>query len=134
MKKEEADLLVAALRSGKYKQNKGSLRRGDAFCCLGVYCDIKGVEWSPHELGEGIFKAKHSESDDYSYYLLTDYYCELGGFKSVSGGTDECVLATVPEELEPEGFRNLYMLSELNDSGFTFERIADIIEKNWEHI
>ncbi|MES2366991.1 MAG: hypothetical protein V4563_14040 [Pseudomonadota bacterium] len=31
---------VAALRSGKYKQGKGKLRRGDEFCCLGVLCDL----------------------------------------------------------------------------------------------
>lgn len=33
---------IAALRSGKYKQGKSRLKRGDAFCCLGVACDIKG--------------------------------------------------------------------------------------------
>ena len=31
---------VEALRSGKYQQAKGSLRRGDAMCCLGVACDL----------------------------------------------------------------------------------------------
>ena len=31
---------VAALRSGKYQQGRGALRKGDTFCCLGVACDL----------------------------------------------------------------------------------------------
>lgn len=34
---------VAALRSGDYKQTTGVLRLGDAFCCLGVLCEVAGV-------------------------------------------------------------------------------------------
>jgi hypothetical protein len=38
--------LVAALRSGRYKQIRGSLKRGDCFCADGVACDISGLgEW-----------------------------------------------------------------------------------------
>lgn len=32
--------LVAALRSGKYKQCRNTLHKGDKFCCLGVACDL----------------------------------------------------------------------------------------------
>ncbi len=37
-----------ALRSGKYKQGRHSLRnKNDTFCCLGVLCDISGMgEWT----------------------------------------------------------------------------------------
>lgn len=31
---------VKALRSGEFKQGKRRLRDGDAFCCLGVACDL----------------------------------------------------------------------------------------------
>lgn len=31
---------VRALDSGKYKQGKGRLQRGDTYCCLGVACKI----------------------------------------------------------------------------------------------
>ena len=35
-----------ALESGKYKQADGQLRAGDAFCCLGVACDLSGTgDW-----------------------------------------------------------------------------------------
>lgn len=40
--------LVARLRSGKYEKCKGRLRRGGAFCALGVGCDILADE----ELGQ----------------------------------------------------------------------------------
>ena len=33
---------LEALRSGKYEQTQGTLRDGDAFCCLGVLCDLTG--------------------------------------------------------------------------------------------
>jgi hypothetical protein len=41
---------IKALRSGKFKQAKGVLRRGEGYCCLGVACvaaDIKDVPRSP---------------------------------------------------------------------------------------
>lgn len=31
---------IAALRSGTYKQGMGQLKNGDAYCCLGVACDL----------------------------------------------------------------------------------------------
>jgi hypothetical protein len=47
--KEFATRWLAALRSGKYKQAKGALLLKDAegnksYCCLGVACDIQGIE------------------------------------------------------------------------------------------
>ena len=34
---------LQALESGEYKQARGSLRKGNAFCCLGVACDVSGM-------------------------------------------------------------------------------------------
>ena len=31
---------VEALRSGKYEQGNECLRKGDKFCCLGVFCEV----------------------------------------------------------------------------------------------
>lgn len=51
MKRELAERWAAALRSGKYKQGKNALRTGkDTYCCLGVLCDIQGIE-IPHGAG-----------------------------------------------------------------------------------
>lgn len=35
---------VKALRSGKYKQGRGTLLEDNRFCCLGVACSIAGVD------------------------------------------------------------------------------------------
>ena len=43
---------VAALRSGDYEQGRGSLQRGDKYCCLGVACvvaEINGVSVTKFE-------------------------------------------------------------------------------------
>lgn len=43
VQKKRVAKLVAALRSGKYKQARHRLRDGDRFCCLGVACDVHRV-------------------------------------------------------------------------------------------
>lgn len=40
MKPEIKAQWLTALRSGEYKQGTGALRNGNAFCCLGVLCDL----------------------------------------------------------------------------------------------
>lgn len=35
---------VRALRSGEYKQTRGTLTDGEGFCCLGVLCKVAGLE------------------------------------------------------------------------------------------
>jgi hypothetical protein len=42
----QAKLWVEALRSGEYKQTSGALKdEFDGYCCLGVLCEISGLEW-----------------------------------------------------------------------------------------
>ena len=38
------DKWIEALRSGKYKQGKGYLKKGDYYCCLGVFCEVIGLK------------------------------------------------------------------------------------------
>ena len=44
MNREIGTKWVSALRSGKYKQGKCALHNADSFCCLGVLCEVMGVE------------------------------------------------------------------------------------------
>lgn len=40
---------VEALESGQYAQTYGRLRKGDAYCCLGVACEVTGgSRWDDH--------------------------------------------------------------------------------------
>jgi hypothetical protein len=40
MNKKWKEKWIAALRSGKYKQGHGALKKNNNYCCLGVLCDI----------------------------------------------------------------------------------------------
>ena len=107
---EMAKRWTDALRSGKYEQGKYWLRKGDRFCCLGVLCDVVGVEWSP----------PRDEEEGY-----------------VANGTDRIGLPDVVKDAA--GMRDSigrYSPSEsmtwLNDFlGWDFEQIADFIHTNW---
>lgn len=98
---------IAALRSGEYKQGTDFLcSSDDKFCCLGVACDLLGVDWQQCPSGVWAANAKTST-------LPPDLQYKLG--------------------LGPTGF--LYprgeALANLNDGGKSFLEIADIIEQNW---
>lgn len=45
MDKNLKKVWVKALRSGDYKQGKGNLYKKGRFCCIGVLCDIQGIDW-----------------------------------------------------------------------------------------
>lgn len=75
---------LEALRSGKYEQGNGALRRveGNAFCCLGVLADVCGEKWSLHPSGtkyqlEGDIHFWATNTP--SYGTLTDQFCQSVG-------------------------------------------------------
>lgn len=115
---------VKALRSGKYEQTCGVLRRakdstyGVAHCCLGVLCDISEQgEWGVGDTAYG----------------MTQYKC-------VGGGDDTALPPMVQEwaGMKSEGGTRAGKrknLMHLNDnSRYTFEKIANIIEKEWKDL
>lgn len=97
------DKWIAALRSGKYGQTKGRLKRGENyFCCLGVACDISG--------------AGHWESNNDYYYLDAEDFVSHtlnSRLKAIFGLTNT-------EENEAIS---------MNEEGRTFEEIADYLER-----
>ncbi len=112
MKAEAKALWIAALRSGVYTQAQGSLRSRDAFCCLGVACDI-------FKQGEEIW--------EYGVFKLA-----AGAVSSHAMFLPECILARMGlEEKAPRLFirGEWHKLHNLNDGGFTFSQIADLIEE-----
>jgi hypothetical protein len=40
MTQAQKEQWLAALRSGRHKQCIGAMRRGDSYCCLGVFCNV----------------------------------------------------------------------------------------------
>ena len=128
-----AKKLVEALRSGKFKQGRGTLHLGDEYCCLGVACEISGLgEWVPDEESLSEEETRRwSGAQSYKISVLgvttqessclpqevRDYF----GFTNNAGGAVEWLRAPSLHGAVP-------CLMSLNDCGATFEEIADIIE------
>lgn len=136
---------VEALRSGRYKQGQHVLQTPDGkFCCLGVYCDIAGVPMS--------WGVREYRTDDGSYVTgsLPIYGgSEWGGHSHIPPGyeipraspTDRWTSspfngnefifeALIPSDDSNESapYWGGVSLTWMNDKGFTFAQIADVID------
>ena len=107
---------LAALRSGDYQQGPNRLCQGESperYCCLGVFCELKELPrtWAAY----GYWKYTiHGESR----------YADIGNLEPALGP-----LGTLPGcFVRTADARKRGSLSNLNDNGFTFAEIADIIE------
>lgn len=115
---------VAALRSGEYRQGRGSLRKksigGDRFCCLGVLCDIYAKEksektaWVPSD----VYNDKDFSFGNHGTALPPRSVNTWAGLISDLDWGDILIKAS----------RTSGTLYELNDSGSSFKKIADYIE------
>lgn len=115
MKQEVAEQWAAALRSGKYKQTVQRLRDTQGFCCLGVLCDISGIaEWYP--IGK---ESWYGDATEQSPVALPTIVREWAGLRT--------------RLADREGHKDM-ALSQLNDRGYTFEDIADIIDAEWPEL
>jgi hypothetical protein len=101
---------VDALRSGDYQQGRNYLRTDNGFCCLGVLCDLYGkennVEWNLANNGHN--------------YEFQDMESYLPSSVRKWAGVEGC---------NPHINDGESTLVRLNDSGSTFEQIADVIEE-----
>jgi hypothetical protein len=111
VKKEIKKLWVGALRSGEYKQTTGKLRDGDAFCCLGVLCNL-------HAQAHPEIAAKQKDKTHYMGFeeVLPSVVREWAGMTYRNG--DHVVIGN-----------RLAELSHHNDAGRSFEEIANAIEE-----
>ena len=102
---------LSALRSGDYKQTQLHLHTDDGFCCLGVLCDLYGkehnVEW---ELANG---------DTYYEFQDQTAYLPLPVVEWAGTGSHDPYISS-----------QSLTLTEFNDNGYTFNEIADLIEKH----
>jgi hypothetical protein len=100
---------VSALRSGEYQQTQRRLHDENGFCCLGVLCDLyrkeNQLEW------------EHSSYKDVYMFQDTVAFLPL----SVIEWSD--IADSNPPVNDGDS-----SLANLNDTGFTFNEIADVIE------
>src|SRR6478609_3745372 len=130
---------LAALRSGEYQQGQGQLNCDNTYCCLGVACDIavkegmgrwqKGSgDYIKHYVDE-LMDSTHDFLDRSNSGVLTRGLAQFLGM----GETGEFEIQRVDDESkcghgEGESRDLEHWLTTLNDNGFTFSQIADIIE------
>lgn len=113
MKKEIADRWVSALRSGDYAQGIGYLNNAGNYCCLGVLCEI----------------VKEEINLPVSDHRLVEY----GKVGNVAVLPPEVVYFT--EMRTDDGFlSNGLTLAGMNDKGMNFNKIADVIEENYQYL
>lgn len=117
MKPEIKQKWVAALRSGQYSQATGRLRRQDAYCCLGVLCDLY-----QKETGDGQWVPIDPITTD-GYDFLNSNALVPTEVQRWAGLPSADPSVPVPGLNVPRG------LAYLNDNGNKFTDIADIIEK-----
>jgi hypothetical protein len=112
MKPEIKQKWVQALKSGKYRQGKGSLKNKlNEYCCLGVLCDLHSKETSIKWNGD-VYLDKCIQ--------LPSEVMEWAGIDNMVGRS-----GMVDSDIN---LRPIY-LTDLNDSGRTFKEIAEIIEE-----
>lgn len=110
------DKWIAALRSGEYQQGTNHLKYGDHFCCLGVLTDLyikeKGLTWDSKSPGSINGLSAIPSWDVVSWAGLNE--------------ANPSVI--VPESIRGETGCTCDSLAQMNDRGYTFEQIADVIE------
>lgn len=122
MHQEIAKKWAEELRSGRYKQGVGYLRKGDKYCCLGVLCEIMDPK-----MARLAVSAKHGV-DAYLYNgnfeVLPDTVMGWAGMKTSNGGFKG--KSSFNTDVAYGG-----CLASRNDAGVLFSEIADLIDANW---
>ena len=121
---------VTALRSGEYAQTNECLHDIHGMCCLGVLCDLYSKEHPA--LAEWDVLSKDEDAASYrrfemleNYEVLPEDVQEWANMKSfdgsyTAGGYD--------------GTPYTESLAALNDKGYTFNDLADIIEERGSNL
>ena len=143
MKTEIKEKWLTALRSGNYKQTKGTLRKNNSFCCLGVLCDIVKDDIVEDDV---VFNNVPVEWKDLNLITANNIYEILGESDVLPPrvviycGLDDDNPSFELNEIIINYLKNIHNndvdinrkgnLAELNDAGADFNFIADVIEKN----
>lgn len=134
-------LWLEALESDEFKQGTSQLRHGDRYCCLGVLSELHrrehpDAEWRKGTWGCAAMNGLEVDSDDYTYFdgtnrtegepvSLTPAVAEWAGLEY--GDDGEPTFDPYVKAAYPGGEPDLHNLSTLNDSGWTFRQIAELI-------
>lgn len=108
--------LLEALRSGRYTQGTGKLLSNGMHCCLGVgseICNLAKKYLEGHIYATFFYlNGKHSGNVPPKEWWISYYGWDYDGLPCKT----------------KDGIKNHYSLYELNDDGWSFDEIADLIE------
>lgn len=113
---------VAALRSGQFKQGHGVLSNGEEYCCLGVACVLAGIEADPTPYGD---------DEPYRLYFDNEPLVLPQRGQDWLGVDEGNPNIDAPRWLRidtQDGDPWPADVATLNDDGFTFNQIADLVE------
>lgn len=150
MKKRVLTKWLKALRSGKYKQGRGTLCQTDkkgneSFCCLGVLCDLYQKEQkrnkkrglrvetiSAENSMVGVLSPKPASIKSYDDCdgTLPNKVIKWAGFREYNSDGE----FLYSKESYPELINLNDGNSDLKIKGCSFSKIADIIEKHHEQL
>jgi len=117
---------VNALRSGKYEQSSERLRSVSGYCCLGVLCDIYAQEHNTEWEFRGN-EETNLQPMDYWYYEGESEFLPESVMDWAELKTNNPQLRVDVEDGE-DNWNYKEGVSNLNDSGYTFTTIANLIE------
>lgn len=114
---------LEALRSGRFEQATNALRSEAGFCCLGVLCEISRMgEWNNEDYRLGSISFAN---------ILPKPVADAAGLLTRN---PNIALDNLSEQqiqmIELKAYNGSISLADLNDAGFTFTEIADLIEKH----
>lgn len=119
-------LWLEALRSGDYQQGKSVLQGDGKFCCLGVLCDLAEragvIEGVSQPSARTDYETVRVYKDGYAGTFNQTEVLPLK-VRDWAQISDASPLVSLPA-MNPS-------LAELNDSGMSFNEIADVIEEHF---
>ena len=129
MRRDILNKWVTALRSGEYKQTTGYLHDSRGMCCLGVLCDLYSkehpdlAEWDVLSEDEELSHCRFEMLENYE--VLPEAVQEWANMKSLDGSYTAGGY---------DGTPYTETLAALNDKGYTFNDLADIIEERGSNL
>lgn len=121
---------IDALRSGKYEQGSEKLRSVTGYCCLGVLCDLYAQEHDTQWEFRGYDELSDESNPhpmDYWYFgdkseFLPEPVMDWAGLKTFNP-----VMRVEVDEECTSSHHDAY-ITNLNDSGYTFNDLSNMIE------
>ncbi len=110
---------IKALESGKYKQGKNALNKNGSFCCLGVACEVFNKINKKEKKKTLIVNADEFNTAKTSY----DGESEIAPKNVVKAFKLQDTCGTLSRSVA-----GLIDLAELNDAGYSFKYIANLIK------